>query len=98
MVRLRTAGHIVGSAQISIERVGTAPSTPATSRAARPAGCAEVVKCDTLIMECTYGDPAVLAARTPCTSCACLHDLLARGRTPVVLATCWRARPSWCST
>src|SRR5262249_43199166 len=59
-VLLLRAGHMLGSAQISIERGGerlvyTGDFNP---RGDGPAGACDIARCETLIMECTYGDPA----------------------------------------
>ncbi len=57
-IELFSAGHILGSAQIMIENgrriVYTGDFRLRQSRTAEPA---EIRKCDTLIMECTFGKP-----------------------------------------
>jgi Cft2 family RNA processing exonuclease len=97
-VSLLRAGHMLGSAQILIEHGGerlvyTGDFNP---RGDGPAGACDIVPCDTLIMECTYGDPAFRFPPRKETLDAladCVRELLAAGRTPVLLAHLYARAP-----
>jgi len=58
-LELRAAGHMLGSAQIVIDRHGRriVYTGDFKLRASRTAEPAEIVPCDVLIMECTFGKP-----------------------------------------
>jgi Cft2 family RNA processing exonuclease len=97
-LRLLRAGHMIGSAQIAIEHAGerliyTGDFNP---RGDGPSGPCDIEPCDTLIMECTYGDPAFRfppRRETLDALAACVRELLAEGRTPVLLAHLFARAP-----
>lgn len=90
-VELFPAGHILGSAQIRITRKGhrtvyTGDLNTSTSRTAEPL---EVVPCDTLVIESTFGEPRYRfppRAEVEEKMAAFAEITLLEGRVPVFLA------------
>jgi len=90
-ISFHAAGHVMGSAQILIERDGhgllysgdfNAVATEVTEKL-------EIVACDTLIMECTFGHPRfVFPPRAELVErlCEWIAQTLQQGKVPVVFA------------
>ena len=90
-LRLHPAGHILGAAQVEIERGSERLVYTGDFRLERSETCtpAAIVPCDVLVMECTFGKPHY---RFPPRSevvpllAADLAQVLAEGGTPILLA------------
>jgi Cft2 family RNA processing exonuclease len=90
-LRLHPAGHILGAAQVEIERNGERLVYTGDFRLERSETCepAVIVPCDVLVMECTFGKPHYRfppRAEVVPKLAADLKALLDDGATPILLA------------
>lgn len=90
-LRLHPAGHILGAAQVEIERRGERLVYTGDFRLERSETCepATIVPCDVLVMECTFGRPHYRfppRAEVVPRLVEGLREALAEGRTPILLA------------
>jgi putative mRNA 3-end processing factor len=90
-VELFPSGHILGGAQISIEKDGIriVYTGDFKLRSSLTAKKAQVKKCDILIMESTFGRPHYIfptPRRVQSQMIEFVEDAIARGKTPILLA------------
>jgi Cft2 family RNA processing exonuclease len=88
---LHPSGHILGAAQALVEWKGErlVYSGDFKLKPSRTAEPCEILTCDQLVMECTYGRPHYRfpeRSKVEADILTCVQDLLHRGKVPIVLA------------